>query len=530
MLGQMLPRRDPIAGCGPALASAGSRPRSPMSSTGMTTSTSSGLLMPASTMLTGRAIAGRRPPPRNRATSSSGRWVADRPMRCGGVAVSSSSRSRDRARWAPRLVGARAWISSTMTVSTPASVSAAELVSIRSNALLLDFVVLLVAELERLLRQSISSQMVADVPVGAFLSGGIDSSTVVALMQSVSSQTVRTYSIGFEEAEFNEAPQAAAVAGYLGTDHQELIVTAAEALATIPRLAEIWDEPFADSSQIPTALLAGFTRREVTVALSGDGGDELFCGYKQQLTATAIERLPAKSFLSNLLLAFGSSSMQLHLRALPLGHLPKSVANRLRILSVALAFDDPARRYMALSFQPDYSTLLLSDRFGYQLDTTHLRLPPGHDMLSMASAFDTVTYLPTDILAKVDRAAMAESLETRVPLLDHRIVEFAFSLPSDYKVRNGQTKWPLRQVVKSYVPPSLIDRPKMGFSVPIGQWLRGPLRTWAEDLLFARTCQDEIFNLPMIRTLWRDHQSGRWNYADHIWRLLMFRAWQARYE
>jgi asparagine synthase (glutamine-hydrolysing) len=387
-----------------------------------------------------------------------------------------------------------------------------------------------VAELERLLLQSIRSQMVADVPVGAFLSGGIDSSSVVALMQSVSQHTVQTYSIGFEEAEFNEAPHAAAVARCLGTDHRELTVTAAEALAVIPRLAEIWDEPFADSSQIPTALLASFTRTGVTVALSGDGGDELFCGYKRQLTATAIERLPAKPFLSSLLLAFGSSSVQMHLRSLPLGPLPKSVANRLRILGAALAFDDPTRRYMALSFQPDYWPLLLRDRFGYQLDPAKLCLPHGHDILSMASAFDTVTYLPTDILTKVDRAAMAASLETRVPLLDHRIVEFAFSLPSDYKVRKGETKWPLRQILRSYVPSSLIDRPKMGFSVPIDRWLRGPLRTWAEDLLFERTLQDDIFNLSMIRTLWRDHQAGRWNYADHLWRLLMFRAWQLRYE
>jgi asparagine synthase (glutamine-hydrolysing) len=387
-----------------------------------------------------------------------------------------------------------------------------------------------VLELQRLMLQSIGSQMVADVPVGAFLSGGIDSSTVVALMQSVSDRKVQTYSIGFEEAAFNEAAHAAMVASHLGTQHRELTVTAGEARAVIPTLADIWDEPFADSSQIPTALLAALARSEVTVALSGDGGDELFCGYKRQLTATAIERIPGKTLLSTLLLAFGSSEAQVLLRSLPVGRLPKDVANRLRILSETLAFGDPAQRYMALSFQPEHWTLVLSDRSGGHLDAARPGSIGERDMLTVASAFDTVTYLPTDILAKVDRAAMAVSLETRVPLLDHRIVEFAFSLPSSYKVRDGRTKWPLRQILERFVPTALIDRPKMGFSVPIGEWLRGPLRSWAEDLLFARPASDEFLNNQMIRNIWRDHQSGRWNYEEHLWRVLMFRAWQMRHE
>jgi asparagine synthase (glutamine-hydrolysing) len=384
-------------------------------------------------------------------------------------------------------------------------------------------------ELERLLTRSVSSQMVADVPVGAFLSGGIDSSTVVALMQSVSNRTVQTYSIGFEEAAFNEAAHAAMVARHLGTQHKELTVTAGEALSIIPKLADIWDEPFADSSQIPTALLAALARSEVTVALSGDGGDELFCGYKRQLTASAIERLPAKAFLSTLLLAFGSPSAQVFLRSLPVGQLPKAVANRLRILSETLAFDDPAQRYMALSFQPDHWTLVLSDRSNHA-DAARPGLSRGRDMLSLASAFDTLTYLPTDILAKVDRAAMAVSLETRVPLLDHRIVEFALSLPSSYKVRDGKPKWPLRKILEGYVPASLFERPKMGFSVPIGEWLRGPLRTWAEDLLFSPERRDDFLNAQMVRNIWYAHLSGKWNYEEHLWRVLMFRAWQARYE
>lgn len=387
-----------------------------------------------------------------------------------------------------------------------------------------------VIELKRLMLQSIGAQMVADVPVGAFLSGGIDSSTVVALMQSISGRKVQTYSIGFEEAAFNEAAHAAMVASHVGTQHKELTVTAGESLAVIPKLAEIWDEPFADSSQIPTALLAALARSEVTVALSGDGGDELFCGYKRQLTASAIERLPGKALLSTLLFAFGSSSAQVLLRSLPVGRIPKDVANRLRILSDTLAFGDPSQRYRALAFQPDHWTFVLRDPSGKSMD----RASPGSlgatDMLTLASAFDTLTYLPTDILAKVDRAAMAVSLETRVPLLDHRIVEFAFSLPSSYKVRDGRTKWPLRQILESFVPNALVDRPKMGFSVPIGEWLRGPLRSWAEDLLFSHSSGDEFLNDRMIRNIWRDHQSGKWNYEEHLWRVLMFRAWQMRYE
>lgn len=386
-----------------------------------------------------------------------------------------------------------------------------------------------VLELKRLMLQSIRSQMVADVPVGAFLSGGIDSSTVVALMQSVSDRKIQTYSIGFEEADFNEADHAALVASHLGTQHQELTVTAEEARAVIPRLADIWDEPFADSSQIPTALLAALARSEVTVALSGDGGDELFCGYKRQLTASAIERIPGKAFLSTLLLAFGSSSAQLLLRSLPVGKGPKDMANRLRILSDALSFSDPFQRYRALAFQPDHWTFVLSDRSGSRVDMTYPSILGSQDMLTVASAFDTLTYLPTDILAKVDRAAMAVSLETRVPLLDHRIVEFAFSLPSSFKVRGGQTKWPLRQILDTFVPSTLINRPKMGFSVPIGDWIRGPLRSWAEDLLFSQSGGDEFLNERVIRNIWRDHQSGKWNYEEHLWRVLMFRAWQIRY-
>jgi asparagine synthase (glutamine-hydrolysing) len=386
-----------------------------------------------------------------------------------------------------------------------------------------------VEELARLLKQAISLQMVADVPVGAFLSGGIDSATVVALMQSMSNRTIQTYTIAFEDSSFNEGPHAAAIAQYLGTTHNELTVTTSEALAVIPRLPEIWDEPFADSSQIPTAILTALARRDVTVALSGDGGDELFCGYKRQLTAAAIERIPAKTLLGTLLFALNSPRAQMHLRSLPLGRGPKTAASRLAILSNVFTYSEPAQRYMAFSYDSEFSDRMLRGASGGRLESVGSKTAAARDILSLVSAVDTVTYLPTDILTKVDRAAMAVSLETRVPLLDHRVVEFAFSLPSSLKVRHDQSKWPLRKILSAYVPPALFDRPKMGFGVPIRDWLRGPLRPWAADLLLLGNSQDNLLDKKVIERMWSDHQSGAWDYADHLWRVLMLRAWQIRY-
>ncbi|WP_262030986.1 asparagine synthase (glutamine-hydrolyzing) [Microvirga sp. Mcv34] len=386
-----------------------------------------------------------------------------------------------------------------------------------------------VEELRNILTDAVRMQMMADVPVGAFLSGGIDSSTVVSLMQSVSSGNVQSYTIGFEEAGFNEAHHAKAVANCLGTDHHELTVTPSDALSVVPHLAEIWDEPFGDSSQIPTAILSRMTRQNVTVALSGDGGDELFCGYKRQQTAAAIERIPGKPLFGALLVAFNSPSAIMRLRALPVGRSPKAAANRLGALAEMFALDNPAHRYMAFSFRPDYWSSLLKEASHRHIGASRFPISDARDILTLVSAMDAVTYLPTDILTKVDRAAMAVSLETRLPLLDHRVVEFAFSLPSSYKVRNGQSKWPLRQILNSFVPNSIIDRPKMGFGVPVGTWLRGPLKAWASDLLFSRDVQDDFLNEKAIKRMWDDHQSGTWNYADHLWRVLMLRSWQACY-
>jgi len=387
-----------------------------------------------------------------------------------------------------------------------------------------------VEELRHLLTEAVRMQMIADVPVGAFLSGGIDSSTVVALMQAVSNRTVQTYTIGFEQADYNEAHHAKAVANCLGTNHQELTVTSSEALDVVPHIAEIWDEPFGDSSQIPTAILTRMTRQNVTVALSGDGGDELFCGYQRQRAAATIERIPGKPLLGALLVAFSSPLALMRLRALPVGRPPKAAANRLGALAEMFALQDPAHRYMAFSFRPEYWSSLLKESSHRNTGALKFPISEARDTLSLVSAMDAVTYLPTDILTKVDRAAMAVSLETRLPLLDHRIVEFAFTLPSSYKVRNGQTKWPLRQILDTYVPKSVVDRPKMGFGVPIGDWLKGPLKEWAAHLLLSKDLQDDFLKESIIERMWKDHQAGIWNYADHLWRVLMFRAWRARYD
>lgn len=368
-------------------------------------------------------------------------------------------------------------------------------------------------ELDRLLRDSVQQRMVADVPLGAFLSGGIDSSLVVALMQSQSSRPVRTFSIGFHEQEFNEAHYAKAVAAHLGTDHTEYYVTAQEALDVIPRLPEMFDEPFADSSQIPTYLVSKITREHVTVSLSGDGGDELFGGYNRYAHTERIwkkvSRLPRP--LRTLAVAIlqvgmpwrGEDVRRLlrtpHAQAL-YGWLNIHWKDAEKIVSGAQSPPTVFEQYAQWNIRPDFVEQMM-----------HL---------------DTITYLPDDILTKVDRASMAVSLEARVPLLDYRVVEFAWSLPLDMKVHRGQTKYPLRQVLRRYVPDALFERPKVGFGVPIDQWLRGPLRDWAEDLLSEeRLKRDGYFEPTRIRNKWQRHLDGSEDWHYHLWDILMFQAW-----
>jgi asparagine synthase (glutamine-hydrolysing) len=383
--------------------------------------------------------------------------------------------------------------------------------------------------LEELLTEAVRGQMVADVPLGAFLSGGVDSATVVALMQAVSSRPVRTFTIGVRDPAHDEAVAARAIAAHLGTDHTEQYVTPDDALALIPRLSTIYDEPFADSSQIPTLLVSELARRHVTVSLSGDGGDELFAGYERYVSAPRlVERLgripaPFRDLAGRALLA---RSVQLGFDALT--RLDGGLAGeRARRLGEILASPSPLTVHRALhSSWPMPQTVV---RGGSEPATllTESRLPWSAEGFGqhMVEA-DALTYLPDDLLVKVDRAAMAVSLETRVPLLDHRIVEFATRLPWRFKVRDGVRKWIMRQVLYRHVPRHLVDGPKRGFAVPVGQWLRGPLRDWAGDLLSRdRIEADGYFHHAPITTKWSAHLRGAYDWSYPLWAILMFNAW-----
>jgi asparagine synthase (glutamine-hydrolysing) len=387
-----------------------------------------------------------------------------------------------------------------------------------------------VDELERLLKDAIRMQSIADVPLGAFLSGGIDSSTVVAMMQHGSSRPVKTFSIGFVEENFNESQHAAKVAHHLGTDHTELVVTSSDAMALVPRIPQIWDEPFADSSQLPTAILAALARQKVTVSLSGDGGDELFCGYNHYFSSVIIEKVPAKRLLRFLLRTLPHTWIETAFKAIPLKAAQGVTIRRLQNIANLMARNTPRERFIARMMlwknAPDFVFNMNISPYEF----TDFLPPLDTEYLNYISGIDAKTYLPDDILVKVDRAAMAASLETRVPLLDHRIVELAFSLPSSYKVRGGQTKWPLRRILDKHVPRPLIDRPKSGFSVPIADWLRGPLREWADDLLApASLARDGLLNPDPIVRAWQQHRSGKHAWENQLWIALMFQAWRAHY-
>jgi asparagine synthase (glutamine-hydrolysing) len=392
-----------------------------------------------------------------------------------------------------------------------------------------------ITELDVLLRDAVRRQMVADVPLGAFLSGGIDSSTIVSLMQAQSSTRVKTFTIGFAEAQYTEAEHARAVASHLGTEHTELLVTPQQALDVIAQLPVLYDEPFADSSQIPTFLVAQLARQHVTVSLSGDGGDELFGGYGRYQKAQRIwngsHGIPTamRRGLGSILkgpVPFVADRVGQLLGAMSGNRAwGFSFARRASVLTALLNARDQGAFYLHLIsdwLEPERVVLgahepktpLTESRFA--LD----------EFVEQMMALDTVSYLPDEILAKVDRAAMGTSLETRVPFLDHRVVEFAWRLPFSMKVRDGQGKWILRRVLDKYVPQRLIDRPKMGFGVPIDIWLRGPLREWAENLLSeSRLRQQGFFDPQPIRRRWAEHLSGRCDWQYLLWDVLMFQAW-----
>jgi asparagine synthase (glutamine-hydrolysing) len=392
--------------------------------------------------------------------------------------------------------------------------------------------------LDALLRQVVAGQMVADVPLGAFLSGGIDSSTVVALMQAQSAQKVRTFTIGFTEPEYDESQHAEAVARHLGTEHTTLKVTPTEALAVIPELPQIWDEPFADSSQIPTLLLSRLTRQRVTVSLSGDGGDELFAGYNRHFLFGKIQRFqsliprPIRLAVAACISALPPAvwdGLAAPLRLFRPSAL-RNAGDKAHKLAGILSARTVDQLYRDLvSHWPAPSQLVIG---GTELPTmlTNGRAERVSEMLARIQYLDQLSYLPDDILVKVDRAGMAASLETRIPFLDHRVVAFAWTLPPRFRVRNGQGKWILRQVLDRYVPRALIDRPKMGFGIPIGDWLRGGLRDWAESLLAEdRLRREGFFNPAPIREKWAEHLSGRRHWQYHLWDVLMFQAWLERW-
>jgi len=391
--------------------------------------------------------------------------------------------------------------------------------------------------LEALLKDAVQWQMMADVPLGAFLSGGVDSSVVVALMQAQSSRPVKTFTIGFNEEGYDEAVHARAVAKHLGTEHTELYVSAEQALAVIPRLPLLYDEPFSDSSQIPTFLVSQLARQHVTVSLSGDAGDELFCGYNRYQIASRLWRklsalpLPVRRLAARALTGISPQSWNRLAGALA-GWMPQAarlanLGDKLHKGAGVLSSRSVDALYLGLvSHWQDPASVVLGCTEPPTLLTGNRPDLAGLDSVQRMMALDMLTYLPDDILVKVDRAAMAVSLETRVPFLDHRVVEFAWSLPQSMKRRDGQSKWALRQVLYRHVPRALIDRPKMGFGVPLDSWLRGPLREWAEELLGAgRLRQDGFFAVEPIRKMWEEHQSGRRNWQYHLWDVLMFQSW-----
>ena len=387
---------------------------------------------------------------------------------------------------------------------------------------------------ESALSDAVQRQSIADVPLGAFLSGGIDSSTIVALMQAQSGRKVKTFTIGFDEAGFNEAEHAKAVARHLGTDHTELYVSAQQARDVIPQLPDLYSEPFADSSQIPTHLVSQIARRHVTVSLSGDGGDELFGGYSRYLwgprlwnrlqwlppvlrrgVAAAIHGIPTSTWD-----AIGTAAPG-PIRIAHLGDKAHKLAYRLTHATSI----DALYRILVTIWPPECGVVLGAHAAHSLLDTTMQAfgsLRPEERMMG----WDALTYLPDDILHKVDRASMGVSLETRAPFLDHHVAELAWRLPIGMKIRNGETKWIIRQVLYRYVPRTLIERPKMGFGVPVDAWLRGPLRAWAEDLLNERALREQGYlDAGVIRQKWAEHLSGKRNWHMELWSALMFQAW-----
>jgi len=399
-----------------------------------------------------------------------------------------------------------------------------------------------IENIERLLRDSVRIRLQADVPVGVFLSGGLDSSLVTALAQAESRTRIKTYSIGFEAFGYDEAPYAKHIAGHLHTDHHEAYVSATEAQAVIPELAGIYDEPFSDSSQIPTLLISRIARNDVTVVLSGDGGDELFGGYNRHFLAGRLQGFIDKTplflrcGLQQGLQAISPAAWDRILRAcqgiLPSRYRPLPPGERLHKLADLLTCNDTAAMYRQLISHWEAPNDIVQMGREYALHTASAaHWNEARDPALQMMYLDAIGYLPSDILTKLDRASMAVSLEARLPMLDHRLVEQAMQLPLDLKIRDGQGKWILRQILGKHVPAALSERPKMGFGVPLADWLRGPLRAWADDLLAPGLLQRQGYFTPEpIRQRWAEHLSGRRNWQYHLWDVLMFQTWLVRWQ
>ena len=389
--------------------------------------------------------------------------------------------------------------------------------------------------LDNLLNQSIQQQMVADVPVGAFLSGGIDSTSVVAIMQAQSSRPIQTFTIGSDVQNYNEAIHAKSIAKYLGTDHSELYVSSQDALNVIPYLPTLYDEPFSDFSQIPTFLISKLASKKVTVSLSGDAGDELFGGYNRYIGTSQwwerINKIPywLRVFLSSSILSISpkkwDSFEKVATKIIPRQLSSGGFGNNLQKIGSVLSVKDSKSLHHHFVSNWSFPEEVVINGIEPILPAINTEFYLDN-VVSQMMAIDTLNYLPDDILVKLDRAAMSVSLETRIPFLDHRVLEFAWTLPLSMKVRSGQGKWVLRQVLNKYVPNKLVDKPKMGFSLPVDNWLRGPLKDWAEDLLDEkRLIREGYFHPAPIRQKWLEHKSGKHNWQHHLWDVLIFQSW-----
>lgn len=388
-----------------------------------------------------------------------------------------------------------------------------------------------VKKLDYLLGESVKKQILSDVPLGAFLSGGIDSTAIVSLMQANTKSKVKTFTIGFDDKSYNEAKHAKAIATHLSTDHTELYVSAKDSMDVIPELPHLYDEPFADSSQIPTYLVSKLAREHVTVALSGDGGDELFAGYNRHRLASTmwpkVNKLPiiARRSFSKSLYCFTPTQLDKLNKVLPDSMRMRQLGDKLHKVANVLSAKNDLSLYKGLVSQFDYPEKIVKGVKSISI-LEDIRLSDDLSTTEKMMAWDTLTYMPDDILVKVDRAAMGTSLETRVPMLDHSVVEFAWSLPLEIKLKDGITKWPLRELLYKYVPKELIERPKMGFALPLDTWLRGPLKDWADQMLDPkRIAEDGYFYEGEVSRLWDEHLSGRSNNVPKLWCILMFNSW-----